>query len=194
VGDFANRVQTVFVDLEYKDTGNNYAQTKSQALTAQSPFFEWTFPVINAAAGQVTYKAMVAYKDGTTDTVPVTIATGNTVLLPPVVESYLEVQVVPDLVDWTQVRLARVSLSYSDPDSKVAAAKDLIFSPASKAVANWKVELKNKAADQYRYTVSYYLASGLQKTVGPVTTRDRTLILDPAVKERARVPSVAVAA
>jgi hypothetical protein len=193
-GDFVNRVQTVFVDLEYKDAANNYGQTRSQALTAQSPFFEWTFPVINAAAGQVTYKAMVSYKDGTSDAVPVTVAAGNTIVLPPAVEAYLEVQIVPDLVDWTLTRLARVSFAYSDPDSKISASKDFIFSPANKAGASWKVELKNKQQDAYRYTVTYYLASGLQKTVGPVTTRDRTLILDPSVKERARVPSVAVAA
>ena len=194
VGDFAARVQTVFVDLEYKDTANAYTQNKSQALTAQSPFFEWVFPVINATAGQVTYKAMVSYKDGTTDSVPVTVAAGSTILLPPVVEAYLEVQVVPDLIDWALVRLARVSFAYADPDSKVAASKDFIFSPANKAGASWKVELKNKQQDAYRYTVTYYLANGLQKTVGPVTTRDRTLILDPSVRERARVPAVAVAA
>ena len=194
VGDFAARVQTVFVDLEYKDEANAYSLTKSQALTAASPFFEWTFPVINAAGGQVTYKAMVAYKDGTSETVRPTVASGNTILLPPAVEAYLEVQVVPDLIDWNEARLARVSLAYSDPDAKVSVAKDLIFSRASSALTTWKVELKNRQLDAYRYTVTYYLAGGLQKTVGPVTTRDRTLVLDPMVRERARVPAVAVAA
>ena len=194
VADFTNRVQTVFVDLDYRDAANNYAQSKSQGLTAQSPFFEWNFPVIDPAAGEVTYRATIAYKDGTTDTVPVTKADGNTVVLPPAVEAFLEVQVVPDLVDWSETRLARVSLSYSDPDSKVAAARDLIFSPSNKAGTSWKVELKNKQQDSYRYIATYYMSDGKQRTIGPVTTRDRTLILDPSSRERARVPSVAVAA
>lgn len=195
VGDFAGRIQTVFVDLEYKDPANNYSQSKSQALTAASPFFEWTFPVINATAGQVTYKAMVAYKDGSSDSVPVTAAASSTILLPPVVEAFLEVQLVPDLIDWTQVRLARASLSYADPDNKVAASKDFIFSPTNKAATSWKVELKNRQQDTFRYQVTYYLAGGLQKTVGPVNTKERTLILDPtAVTERARAPAAAMAA
>ena len=195
VGDFATRVQNVFVDLEYKDATNKYTQAKSQALSAAAPFFDWVFPVINADAGEVTYKAMIAYKDGTTDTVPVTPLAGTTLLLPPAVEAFLEVQLVTDLIDWAQVRLARVSLSYADTESGVSASKDFIFSPTSKANTSWKVELKNKAQDTFRYQVTYYLASGLQKTVGPTSTRERALILDPtAAKEAMREAAKARAA
>ncbi|HSN20181.1 MAG TPA: hypothetical protein VLS49_05865 [Usitatibacter sp.] len=186
VGDFAARIQSVFVDLEYKDAANKYTQTKSQALSATSPFFDWTFPVIDPNAGQVTYKAQISYKDGTTDTVPTTVATGGTILLPPAIEAFLEVQIVTDLIDWAEVRLARVSLSYADTDGGVTASKDFIFSPSSKASTSWKVELKNKEQDSFRYQVTYYLASGLQKTVGPVSTKDRALILDPSAAKEAQ--------
>lgn len=187
VGDFAGRIQTIFVDLQYDDSGNKYAQSKSQALSAASPFFDWTFPVIDLAAGQVTYKAMIAYKDGTTDSIPLTPLTGTTLLLPPAIQAYLEVQIVTDLIDWTQVRLARVSLAYTDSDAGVNLSRDFIFSPGNKANTSWKVELKNKQQNSYRYQVTYYLASGLQKTVGPLTTKDLALILDPtAAKEAAR--------
>lgn len=195
VGDFAARIQSVFVDLEYKDPANQYTQTKSQALSAAAPFFDWAFPVINPNAGQITYKAMISYKDGTTDTVPLTPLTSSTLLLPPAIESYLEVQLVTDLVDWTQVRLARVSLSYADPDSGATTSKDFIFSPTNKANTSWKVELKNKQQDSFRYQLTYYLASGLQKTVGPLSTKDRALILDPtAAKEAMREVAKARAA
>lgn len=187
VGDFVARIQNVFVDLEYSDAANKYTQMKSQALSAAAPFFDWSFPVIDATAGQVTYKAMIAYKDGTTDTVPVTKLAGSTLLLPPAVEAFLEVQLVTDLIDWTQVRLARVSLSYADPDNAIATSKDFIFSPSNKAGASWKVELKDKQKDSFRYQVTYYLADGAQKTVGPAATKDRALILDPtAAKEALR--------
>ena len=75
MGDFTGRIQTIFVDLEYNDATNKYTQNKSQALTGASPFFEWTFPVINDKAGKVTYKATVAYKDGTNEELPPVIAT-----------------------------------------------------------------------------------------------------------------------
>jgi hypothetical protein len=71
----------------------------------------------------------------------------------------------------------------------VAQSKDLIFSPTNKANTTWKVELKNKLQDQFTYTVTYYLTSGLQRTVGPTTTKDRALILDHTQRtERAPLP------
>jgi hypothetical protein len=179
VGDFTNRIQTVFVDLAYNDATNSYTQSKSQALSGASPFFDWTFPVVNNTGGQLTYKATVAYKDGTSDPIPSTVATTDTILLPPVTEAILEVQVVTELVDWTQVRLARVSLSYADPVNRVAESDDFIFSPSNKANVAWKVPIKNKQLDEFTYQITYYLATGLQKTVGPETTRDKALILDP---------------
>jgi hypothetical protein len=189
VGDFTNRIQTIFVDLEYTDGTNNYTLTRSQALTGASPFFEWTFPVVNDKAGKVTYKATIAYKDGSNEILQPVVAASNTILLPPAVEAFLDVQVVADLVDWTQVRLVRVALSYTDVDTNVSQSKDLIFSATNKANTTWRVELKNKLHDQFTYAVTYYLVSGMQKTVGPKTTRDRALILDHTQKvERAPLP------
>jgi len=184
VGDFANRIQTVFVDLTYADQANSYTLQKSQALTAASPFFEWTFPVISATGGKVTYKATVAYKDGTSEDIPPTEATSDTILLPPTVQAFLEVQVVTDLIDWTQVRLARSSLRYADTENNIAQSRDFIFSPSSKANATWKVELKNRQQDAFTYQNAYYLTDGTSKQVPgpgqpPAQTHDRVLILDP---------------
>lgn len=180
VGDFVNRIQSVFVDLEYNDTANNYVQTKSFALVGAGAFLDWTIPVINEKAGKVTYKATVTYKDGTNETIPPTVATSNTILLPPAVESFLDVQVITDVLDWDEVRLVRVALSYTDAENRVSQSKDLIFSPANKANTTWRVELKNGRQDRFTYAITYYLVSGLQKTVGPINTKDRALILDHA--------------
>lgn len=179
VGDFTNRIQTVFVDLDWLEDANGFEQTKSQALSAASPFFDWTFPVIDDGNGKLTYKATTAYKDGTSEQLPLTISSTSTILLPPPVAAFLEVQVVPDLVDWTACRLARVSLSYSDPDHMVQESKDLILSATAHPASTWRVELKDKSKDDYTYTVTYYLTNGQQKTIGPITTDDRALILDP---------------
>jgi hypothetical protein len=179
VGDFTNHIQNVFVNLDYDDTRNAYHQSKSHALNANSTFLDWTFPVVSEADGQVSYSATVAYKDGTSENIPKTVAQTNTILLPPPVQDFLDVQVVTDLIDWTQVRLARVSLSYADPENNARVTKDLIFSPTNKANTNWKVELKNRNRDQYTYKIVYFLGGGLQKTVGPTDTKDRALILDP---------------
>ncbi len=96
-----------------------------------------------------------------------------------IAEAFLEVMLVTDLIDWSQVRMVRVSLNYNDPGQGVAVAKDFIFSPTNSASTVWKVELKDRDRDQYTYKVVYFMADGLQKTVGPEDENDRKLILDP---------------
>lgn len=178
VGDFVGRIQTIFVDLEYVDEANDYSLTRTQALTGAAPFFEWTFPVIDDRAGKVFYKAMIAYKDGTTATVARSEADSDTIVLPQAVEEFLDVTVVTDLLAWDQLKLARVALSYADPDNNVFTSKDLVFSPAKKDSTSWRVELKDRAKNEFSYAITYYLTSGLQKSVPLTTTRDRALILD----------------
>lgn len=179
VGDFTNRIQTVFLSLKYDDSKNDYVQTRSQALNASNQFFDWTIPVISETQGQVTYSATISYRDGTSDEIPETVAETDTILLPPPVDAFLEVMLVTDLIDWEQVRLARVSLNYKDPEQAVAITKDFIFSPTKKDSVTWKVELKDAQHDQYTYQITYFMTDGLQKTVGPEDTNERTVILDP---------------
>jgi hypothetical protein len=178
VGDFANRIQTVFVDVDYTDTDNGYSQTKSQALNATTPFFDWTFPVISDKLGKVTYRATIAYKDGTSEQLPPATASTNTIVVPPPVEQFLDVALVTDLLAWDTLRLVRVGLSYADPDNHVAESKDIIFSPTNKTGVSWKVGLKNRAKDEYTYAITYFMSTGPQKKVGPTVTHDQTLILD----------------
>jgi hypothetical protein len=178
VGDFANRIQTVFVDLEYKDAANSYSQTKSQALTAANPFFDWSIPVINENNGTVTYKALVAYKDGTSEEVPPAEAESNTIILPPPTQAFLEVLVSTDLIDWNAVKLVAVALSYEDLDNGIREAKTIIFSPSNKNNYTWKVDQKNRQVNDYTYSINYYLADGTQKDVKPRKATERALILD----------------
>lgn len=179
VGDFNDRIQNVFLDLRYDDEENDYHQTKSLAINANNAFAQWAFPVISQTGGVVKYSGTVAYKDGTSEDIPETIAETNTILVPKPIEEFLEVMLVTDLVDWTQVRLARVSLAYQDPDNNVSESKDFIFSQANSASATWKVEIKDRQQMEYTYKITYFLQGQPNKEVGPETTTDQTLILDP---------------
>jgi len=181
VGDFGAKISTVFVDLTYEDAGNGYTiPSGSRALTAASQFFDWTFPVIDPDAGKITYKATVAYKDGTNQDIPETVATSNTILLPPTTEAFLEVQLVTDLLDWTAVKLVRASMSYADTAHDVSTAKDFIFSPTNAASQTWKVDLKDRQLDTYKYLVTFFFPDGRKKDVSH-DTHERSLILDPAM-------------
>ncbi|MEU4426902.1 hypothetical protein AB0F81_40295 [Actinoplanes sp. NPDC024001] len=179
VGDFTNRVQNVFVNLEYRDDKNKYTQARSQALSSAMPSFDWSFPVIDETVGDVFYSATIAYKDGTSEEIPRQVATSSTIPLPPPVEAFLDVTIVPDLLDWSRLRLVRAALSYTDLDASIAVNKDFIFSPSKTATQTWRVELKDKDRDQFSYTITYFLTDGTQRTVkSDGTVDDRTLILD----------------
>jgi hypothetical protein len=176
VGDFANRINQVYLDLVYTDEKNTYTQTKSLALSKDTPFFDWSFPVISPTLGKVTYSGTVVFKDGTTEPVPLTIAPTDTILVPKPGD-ILEITIIPDLVDWSGVRLAKVSLHYEDAGNGIDERKDFIFSPQRKDMQTWKIDQKDKTINQVTYQVIYYVGN-TQKIVGPTTTTDPTLILE----------------
>lgn len=188
VGDFATRIQSVFVNLTYTDARNDYTQTRSQALSSATTYFDWVIPVISRTGGKVTYSADVAYRDGTSEHIPDKQATSDTILLPPPVEAFLEITLEPALLDWTLVKLVRASLSYQDSGGSVSVAKDFIFSAQKTASQSWKIELRNQDHKTYAYKITYYMVDGLQKTVGPKNSTDLTLILDPDEKNTEAIP------
>ena len=163
VGDFTSRIQTIFVDLDWLEPGNQFEQTKSQALSGASPFFDWTFPVINDAGGKLTYKATTAFKDGTSAEVPIRqwrrrahppAAPGGGLPRDPGRPR-------PPRLDRGEAGAGGPGLR--DTQNGVVESKDLIFSATSHAAATWRVELKDRTKDEYTYSVTYYLVEGLQK-------------------------------
>jgi hypothetical protein len=178
VGDLTNRISTIFLDLTYTDATNNYTQTKSVALTKDTPFLDWPFPVISETLGKVTYSGTVAYKDGTTEPIPLTEAPTDTILVPKPAVDFLEVTLVPDLLDWSRIKLVKVSLHYEDAANGINEQKDFILSPQKKDMQTWKLDLKDKTKNQYTCEVTYFLADNTQKKVPAATTGDSTIILE----------------
>jgi hypothetical protein len=178
VGDFTNRINTVFLDLTYTDAKNDYTQTRSLALSKDTPFADWSFPVISPTLGKVTYSGTVAYKDGTTEPIPLTEAPADTILVPKPIQDFLEVTIVSALLDWTKLKLVRVALRYEDTANNINEHKDVILSPAAKEAPPWKVELQDKTRSQYTCEVTYFLADNTQKKVPAITTGDTTVILE----------------
>jgi hypothetical protein len=61
----------------------------------------------------------------------------------------------------------------------VKEAKDFIFSAQNAASKTWKVELRDRSVADYTYSVTFFMTDGTRKSVGPTTTGELTLILDP---------------
>lgn len=177
IGDLDNTIAQIFVDLRYEDAEHDYVQTQSVALNAGTPFFDWAIPVIDETAGKVTYSGTVAYKDGTTEPIPETEATENTILVGDLAAAFLEVNVLPNLIDFAQVALAQVSFSYSDDDNGVQVREDLVFSAQDNSPKEWKIAIKDEAQQSYTWKATYFLADGSQRETGEDTTDARSLVL-----------------
>jgi hypothetical protein len=178
VGDLNAKIQSIMVDLVYKDAANNnFTQTKSMALSKATPFFDWTFPVIDENAGEVRYAGTIQYMDGTTRDIPETVAARSTIQLGDVVADRLEVMVVPDLIDFTAVKLVNVSLHYTDAANQVDERKDLIFKAGEQA-KTWTVDLKNKAARDYKWSARFFMADGTRKELTDQPGQGETVILE----------------
>jgi len=181
IGDLETRIQSIMVDLIYKDAANNnYTKTHSVALSKEMPFFDWTFPVIDEYAGELKYSGTISYRNGTTQDIPETIATRSTIQLGDMVADRLEVTVLPDLIDFVAVRLVTVALRYVDAPNNVDERKTMSFKPGDREQL-WIVDLKNKAARDFTWSAVFYMADGSQKKTGDQLEQGGVLVLEAPV-------------
>lgn len=175
-GDFDTRIDTIFVDLKYLDDDNAYTQTHSVALTKESTFEDWTFPVVSETAGKVTYSANIRFKDGTVQQLPETAAEQNTIMLGDAV-LYQEIEVMPDLVDFDAVKLIKVTLHYADEANGIDESGDLVFKKGAANSLRWSFPYKDKTKKSYDWSASYFMADGSVKKIAATTTSEKTLVL-----------------
>lgn len=175
-GDLENRIDNILLEVEYKDQANGYSQRKTVTLSKDLNNDTWTFPVINPDAGAVTYQATIHYKDGSTREVPATPSDRGSITVGDVFEDKLTIKIVPSLIDWGVVKLANVSMRYSDPANDFTKSEDILFQDGT-APTNWTVELKNKSKIDYDWTAQFYLANGEERGVTVAGSVNKTIIL-----------------
>jgi hypothetical protein len=176
-GDLSTEIESIMVDLTYTDAPNDYSTHFSGALDKDNTFLDWSFPVLDHAAGTVTYSGSIRRQDGTVETIEPTTATTGTITIGEHVERKLAVTVVPDLIDFSQVALVRVALRYgTDPDTRQD--KDLLFRDGTSVT--WTVELPDKSSPRdYSMSAVYYLKDGSQRPLAEASTDDLELVLPP---------------
>lgn len=177
VGDLVNEVAGITVDAVYEDAGNNYRQRVNKNLNKDNPADDWTFPVIDDALGEVRYTATVLFMDGKMKELPETVAKRSTITLGSGTVEFLQISVVPDLMDWDKAKLVNVALSYQDTANSVNSRTELRFK-AGDAEKSWKVALKDAAKTEYEATTTYFLKDGSKKVVGPTRQSDLSLFLE----------------
>lgn len=175
VGDLTARIQTIMIDLVYRDAANNYTQTRTMALSKATPFFDWTFPVIDENAGELKYSATIQYMDGTVREIPETKATRATIQIGDVVADRLQVTVIPDLLDFSLVKLANVRLRYVDGD---AGQDNTLTFRKGDAAKTWLINLKDKTKRDFAWSARYFMTDGKRVDVPEQPGEGDTVVLE----------------
>lgn len=165
-GDLDNEIAMITVDLAYLDDENDYTQRKTVNLSKLLPTDDWSFPAVDDLVGKVVYSGQVSRVDGTTTPIPEQEAKGSVIVLGDVVQDFLEIAVVPDLIDWTRAKLVNVSLLYEDEDNEVNERFEVRFKNGD-AEKTWKVPQKDKSVTGFTSTITYFLSDGNREVVGP---------------------------
>lgn len=178
VGDLENDIQAITVDAVYEDPGNNYRQTIRKNLSSDNPAEDWSFPVIDDALGEVRWSATITFRNGTMRELPEKPAKRPTITIGSGTVDFLEVAVVPDLMDWDKVKLVNVALKYVDADNGVNERVEMRFKSGD-AEKTWKVPIKDAAKTGYEATITYFMVDGGRRvTDGPKPMTDLSLFLE----------------
>jgi hypothetical protein len=114
VGDLDTDIDSIFLELEYNDDGNHYSQQRTVALSKATPFVSWSFPVIDPTGGKITYSGKLTRKNRTEEDIPSATTDHRLITVPADgAEDVIKFELVPDLIDWTRVRLAKVTIHYA---------------------------------------------------------------------------------
>ena len=177
-GDFEKVIDTLFLDFVYVDEPNKYRQEKSFAFSAAGKRFEdWSFPVISEKVGTLTYTGNIVYKDGRTPTaIAEKTVTSNTVLEGEDVLK-LQVELIPDLLDWSAMKLVTVTLSYADPPNGID-ENDTFTLRKDAAAQTWAVDIKDKTKKSYKVAPKFFMADGTKKEPTPFDATDEVLVLE----------------
>jgi hypothetical protein len=172
-----DEIENIFVELKYEDAVNRYTQTQSVVLNKENPTHPWEFPIINQS-GKLTYSGTIKYKDGKEEDIAQTEVPQDkrTIFVGPKVLGFLQVDIMSDLLDFKVIKLAKISLQYTDTQNGIDARKDVIFKAGQTDSVQWKVELKNKTKTDYQWQATFFLNDGTKTDTPLKTATDQTLI------------------
>ena len=180
-GNLDDHVKEIIVELDYLDDANGYRRTYTSTLSKTHPFDTWEFPVVREAGTTLSYAVLYTFHDGRPPVeVPRAVTGERTLLLglEPPDKVKLNVEVLADLIDFTKVKLAKVSLQYDDPDNDVHETASAVFRAGAPTSWKWATDLKDKTRKAYTWSATFYLTDGTHRDVASTTTSDGTVVLE----------------
>jgi hypothetical protein len=178
VGDLQSDVGDITLQATYAELDNGYQQNFDVTLSGGGgkTFAMWTFPTIDETKGKLSYQATIAFQDHTSQDVDVADAKGTRFELGRKFADKLDVKLVPDLLDWTKLKLVNVSLRYGG--STPPKTDDFLFRSGDTEAKTWTVFLVKDAPASYSYNATYFLLDNTRKTDKKDNVTDESLFLE----------------
>jgi hypothetical protein len=184
LGSFDTMIDSIFLDMTYTDERNSYTLQKSVALSKSNPFFDWSFGVIDIDGGQVTYSGTIKYKDGTSeDIAQQALPAGRRTIEIGKVGAVLKLVPIPDLIDWTAVKLAKVDAHYVDAANKIDKSYEWILRPNAGPPQEYDQSLTDPAQNSFTWTATFYMATTppTEQVIPLQTATDGSFVVDPSL-------------
>jgi hypothetical protein len=168
--DPAKVIDEILLHVRYTDV-DGLSQETDVALNAEQTFLDWKVPVVGTGDGIVAYSGHIKFHNGTTVEIEETTPTVPTILVGDVVASKTLVTVAADLVDFSEVKLVKVSLKHGDH------AQDFMFRPGGATEATFELDSRKKGDVEYQWAATYYMTDATRRTAKDTTT-ELTLMLE----------------
>jgi len=177
-GDFANSIDNIFLRMTYNDATNNYQQSADFTFSSQNRSHDWTFPVLAAGQGKLTYSGVVSYKNHTTENIPDTTTSNTLITFGPPNQAAITVTPDPALIDFTKVKLIQVNMAYTDPANNIDLKQEFVIKAQSVTPSSWTFYTRDPNKASYTYQATYYMATSSGAVKQPaVSSSDTDLIL-----------------
>jgi hypothetical protein len=177
VGDLQNAITDITVQATYEEPDNGYRQDFTVILSAEGKTTaDFTFPTIDESHGSLSYHESIRRPNGTTDDKDHPDVKGGRFDVGDKFEAILEVHIVPDLLDWTQLKMVNVSLRYDEAHPPVD--DDFLFRSTDTEAKVWTVPVAHADSSKYKMTQTYFMTDGSRRTVGPVEQADESVFLE----------------
>lgn len=163
------------VECEHEWAGGTVRETFR--LTAGTASATWSVGLLPDEPERFRYRVSTTFSDGHMephDWVPA--AGSQTIAVGGAPTSLLEVTVAGDVLDYTVVKLAQVSLRHTTPGGEEH-SHSLLFQPSRHDQQVWTVPLAAGDRPSYSWSAQFYLTDGSRRSIPTADSSERVLVL-----------------
>jgi hypothetical protein len=167
--------QQAIVNLEHSDPANDIFESDTLVIAAENvnDAHEWQFRRAPGARARYRYNFILLKTDGTVLETDWVETEAPSLLIGEKTARKWDIrpQLIGPSLAQNGVERISVALLYEDAANDYRAAKEIVFTQPGEA-GGLELSLRNPALRDYVYTATYKMASGFDRKLGPISSRD----------------------